>query len=117
MAITEETYYDENGLCLNSNFMDYRMFGPSDMPKCTSILVEKPDPLGPYGAKSCGESGFVAPTGAVANAIYNAIGIQFVGGPIIPEKILKAIEEFGVGSNTVVTYGYGCKRADVPNIR
>jgi xanthine dehydrogenase molybdenum-binding subunit len=117
MAITEETYYDANGLCLNSNFTDYRMFGPSDMPKCTSILVEEPDPLGPYGAKSCGESGLVAPTGAVANAIYNAIGIQFVGGPITPEKILKAIEEFGVGSNMVVPYGYGCKRADAPNIR
>lgn len=76
-----------------------------------------PDPLGPYGAKSCGESGLVAPTGAVANAVYNAIGIQFPGGPITPEKILKAIKEFGVNSDTVVPYGYGCKREDAPNVR
>jgi len=117
MALTEETYYDDKGLCLNSNFTDYRMFGPSDMPECESILVEDPDPLGPYGAKSCGESGLVAPTGAVANAVYDAIGIQFTGGPITPEKILKAIKEFGVGSDTSVPFGYGCKREDAPNVR
>ena len=116
MALSEETFYDENGLCLNSNFTDYKMFGPSDMPKCTSILVEEPDPIGPYGAKSCGESGLVAPTGAAANAVYDAIGIQFTGAPITAEKVLKAIREFGVDSNTILPFGYGCKNNDMPNI-
>jgi xanthine dehydrogenase molybdenum-binding subunit len=92
-AALEEMLYDENGLCLNSGFTDYRTLGPSDMPKMTTILVEEPDPFGPFGAKSVGEGGQVAPTGAVANAIYDAVGVQFTQGPITPEKILKAIKE------------------------
>jgi len=92
----EAMIYDEKGLCLNNTFADYRMFGPSDMPKITNILVEEHDPFGPYGAKSAGEGGQVAPTGAIANAIYNALGIQFTEGPITPERILKAIKEKGL---------------------
>lgn len=98
MALTEEIRYDERGLCLNSNFTDYKMFGPSDMPKTKVVLVEDPDPVGPFGAKSVGESGLVAPTGATANAVYNALGIQFTEGPITPEKVLKAIKEKGLAA-------------------
>ena len=96
MAMMEEMKYDDKGLCLNSNFTDYKMLGPSDMPKMKIILVEEPDPRGPYGAKSCGEGGCVTPTGAVANAVFNAIGIQIVEGPITPEKVLAAIKEKGL---------------------
>jgi xanthine dehydrogenase molybdenum-binding subunit len=96
MALTEETYYDANGLCLNNSFTDYKMLGPSDMPKCKVILVEEPDPATAYGVKSVGEGGCVAPVGATANAIYNALGIQFTEAPITPEKILKAIKEKGL---------------------
>jgi len=96
MALKEETYYDKNGLCTNGNFTDYKMFGPKDMPQCKIILVEEPDPIGPYGAKSVGEAGLVTPTGAAANAIFNAIGIMFTDAPITPEKILKAIKEQGI---------------------
>ncbi|MBN2466554.1 MAG: molybdopterin-dependent oxidoreductase [Deltaproteobacteria bacterium] len=92
-VLTEETYYDKKGLCLNSNFTDYKLLGPSDMPKLTNILVEQPDPYGPYGAKSCGEEGIVPPIGAAANAVYNAIGVQIKEAPITPEKILKAIKK------------------------
>jgi xanthine dehydrogenase molybdenum-binding subunit len=107
MVLSEETYYDEKGLILNNSFTDYKTFGPTDMPKCRTLLVEQPDPMGPYGAKSVGESGLVAPTGAVANAIYNAIGIQFTGGPVTPEKILKAVKEKGLETASTVPYGYG----------
>ncbi len=95
-SLTEETYYDEKGLCLNNSFTDYKMLGPSDMPKIKTILIEDPDPHGPFGAKSCGESGTVTPVGASANAIYHALGIQFTEAPITPEKILKAIKEQGI---------------------
>ncbi len=95
-SLTEETYYDEKGLCLNNSFTDYKMLGPSDMPKIKTILIEDPDPHGPFGAKSCGESGAVTPVGASANAIYHALGIQFTEAPITPEKILKAIKEQGI---------------------
>ncbi|HPJ96625.1 MAG TPA: molybdopterin-dependent oxidoreductase, partial [Syntrophales bacterium] len=96
MALTEETYYDKNGLCLNSNFTDYKMPGPADMPKFTNILVEEPDPIGPYGAKSAGEGALANPPGAVLNAIRNAIGVMIADAPATPEKILKAIREKGV---------------------
>jgi len=96
MVLTEETYYDDNGLCLNNSFTDYKMLGPTDMPPIRTILVEEPDTLGPFGAKSCGESGGVAPIGATANAIQNALGFQMTEAPITPEKILKAIKEKGL---------------------
>ncbi|MEW8141939.1 MAG: molybdopterin cofactor-binding domain-containing protein [Candidatus Thiodiazotropha endolucinida] len=93
MALTEELYFDTDGKVLNNSFTDYKMLGPSDMPKITNIIIENPDPHGPFGAKSVGEAGLVAPVGATANAIYNAIGIQITELPITPEKILKALNE------------------------
>lgn len=95
-VLSEEMYYDAKGRILNNSFTDYKMFGPSDMPRITTILVENPDPVGPFGAKSVGESGLVSPVGAVANAIFHAIGIQFTEAPITPEKVLKGILEKGV---------------------
>jgi len=72
------------------------MLGPSDMPKAKILLVESaPDPIGPMGTKSCGESALMGPIGSVANAIYNTIGIRFKEAPITPEKVLKAIKESG----------------------
>ena len=95
-ALMEEIYYDKNGLCLNSNFTDYKMPGPCDMPKFKNILVEEPDPFGPYGAKSAGEGALANPPGAVLNAIRNAIGVMSLDVPATPEKILKAIKEKGI---------------------
>jgi len=66
------------------------------MPKWTNILVEDPDPIGPYGAKSAGEGALANPPGAVLNAIHNAIGIMMTEAPATPEKILKAIREQGI---------------------
>jgi xanthine dehydrogenase molybdenum-binding subunit len=96
-VLTEDIYYDKNGLCLNNDFTDYKMLGPSDMPQeMGAILVESaPDPLGPYGAKSCGESALMGPIGSVANAIYDAIGIQITEAPITPERVLAAIRKNG----------------------
>ena len=94
--LSEEIYYDAKGRVQNNSFTDYKMFGPEDMPKITTILVEDADPIGPFGAKSVGESGLVSPVGAVANAIFHAIGIQFTEAPITPEKVLKGILEKGV---------------------
>jgi xanthine dehydrogenase molybdenum-binding subunit len=92
-VLTEDMVYDSKGRCLNNNFTDYKMLGPSDMPELQMILVETaPDPYGPYGAKSVGESGLITPIGAVANAIYQALGIQFLEAPITPERVLAALK-------------------------
>lgn len=93
MTLTEETKYDEAGLCRNNGFTDYKMFGPVDMPKFTTILVEQPDPVAPFGMKSVGEAGPVNPVGATANAISHALGITFTEAPITPERVLLALQE------------------------
>jgi len=51
------------------------------------------EPSGPYGAKGVGEAANNSTAGAVANAIYNAIGIRFKETPITPEKVLQALRE------------------------
>ena len=85
-VLTEDMVYNAKGLCLNNNFTDYKLLGPSDMPEVKVILVETaPDPAGPYGAKSVGESGIITPIGAIANAICQALGMQF-GKPRSPRK-------------------------------
>lgn len=93
MALSEELYFTDDGKVVNNGFTDYKMFGPSDMPKMTNILVEEPDPFGPYGAKSVGETGLCTPIGAVLGAIFQATGVQVNDAPVTPEKLLKAIKE------------------------
>jgi xanthine dehydrogenase molybdenum-binding subunit len=96
MVLTEDIYYDKKGLCLNNDFTDYKMLGPADMPKAKIILVETaPDPIGPMGAKSCGESALMGPIGSAANAIADAIGIRYYDAPITPERILQGIRQSG----------------------
>jgi xanthine dehydrogenase molybdenum-binding subunit len=51
------------------------------------------EPTGPFGAKGLGEPGLVATSPAIANAIYNAVGVRIKGLPMTPEKILNAIKE------------------------
>lgn len=96
MTLTEAIRYNEKGLIQNNSFFDYKLFGPLDMPKLTTILVENPDPGAPYGLKSVGEAGTVNPVGAVANAVSHALGIMFTEAPITPERILQAVNERGI---------------------
>ncbi len=51
------------------------------------------EPSGPFGAKGVGEAANNCTAGAVANAVYNAIGIRFKDAPMRPEKVLKALKE------------------------
>ncbi len=82
----------EKGRVLNPDFRDYVMPGPLDVPPIQSLLVEPVDPNGPFGAKGIGEPALNPSPAAVANAIYDAIGIRFTELPITPEKILKALK-------------------------
>ncbi|GAI42267.1 unnamed protein product, partial [marine sediment metagenome] len=56
-------------------------------------LIENEDSDGPYGAKGIGEPATIATTPAIANAIYDAIGVRIFDLPITPEKILKVLKE------------------------
>jgi len=81
----------EQGRILNPNFRDYVIPGPLDLPPIKSILVEPVDPKGPFGAKGIGEPALNPAPAAVANAIYNAIGVRITELPITPEKVLQAL--------------------------
>ena len=85
----------QNGRVVNDGFLDYKIPTIGDIPEIKTILVETGDPHGPFGAKGIGEPGLVPTAPAIANAIYNAIGIRIKELPITPEKILKALKEKG----------------------
>ena len=80
------------GKSLNAGFVDYKMPLSMDMPPIHTIILETaPDPGGPWGAKGIGEDPIVAIGPAIANAIYDAIGVRFRHYPITPEDVLAAL--------------------------
>jgi CO/xanthine dehydrogenase Mo-binding subunit len=89
----EHTQFDpETGVCLNGDFLDYKMPTAVEMPtKIESIFIESMEESGPFGAKSMSECCMIAPAGAIANAVYNAIGVRIRELPITPEKVLAAL--------------------------
>ena len=92
-ALTEELLLDGVGRPLNPNFTDYKIFSAKDMPKLTTILVETDEPLGPFGAKSISEVPINGPAPAIANAIYNAVGVRIRKLPMRPEDVLVALRD------------------------
>jgi xanthine dehydrogenase molybdenum-binding subunit len=97
-SLLEETKYDLNNGKLECNGMitDCKIPTALDMPKIDNIIVRSAhtyEPTGPFGAKGIGEAALSSVGSAVANAIYNAIGIRFYELPITPEKVLKALKE------------------------
>ncbi|MDF2570009.1 MAG: selenium-dependent xanthine dehydrogenase, partial [Sporomusa sp.] len=58
------------------------------------LIVEEPEQTGPFGAKGVGEPTLIPTAAAIANAVYNAIGIRFTELPITPEKVLDRLQEF-----------------------
>jgi CO/xanthine dehydrogenase Mo-binding subunit len=91
-ALTEDLVC-ENGQPINPTMMDYKILSAMEMPPVQSIFVQTNDPRGPYGAKGLGEMGLVMTAPAVANAIYDAVGVRITDLPITPEKILKALKQ------------------------
>jgi len=92
-ALSEE-YKTHNGRNLNPNFLDYKIFSAPDMDFPIHIeCIETDDKEGPFGAKGVGEPGLVPTAPAIANAIYDAIGVRIRDLPITPEKILAALEK------------------------
>ena len=92
-ALFEQLVYDDNGQLLTSTFMDYALPHSVDIPHFSSILVEVPSALGPFGAKGVGEPP-VVPVGAViANAIFDAVGVRVTQLPITPERLFMAMQK------------------------
>ncbi|MDL1896526.1 xanthine dehydrogenase family protein molybdopterin-binding subunit [Anaerolineae bacterium CFX7] len=91
-ALTEELQVRE-GRVLNPTLLDYRMPTALDMPPIESVIVETADPAGPFGAKGVGEMGGNPTAAAIANAVYNAIGIRLNQLPMTGERVLRALQE------------------------
>lgn len=91
-ALTEEVLVGE-GRVLNPDFLDYRLFTSADMPEIETIIIETDDPGGPFGAKGVGEMGGTPTAAAIANAIYDAIGVRLTRVPMTPERVLAALDK------------------------
>ncbi len=79
------------------SMLDYKSHTAKDMPPVHTILVETDDPNGPFGAKECGQGPLLPVPPAVANALYDAIGVRFDQVPIGPDDVLLAITELARG--------------------
>ena len=93
-TLTEDHVVDPvTGRSLNAGFVDYKMPLSLDMPPIRTILLETaPDPGGPFGAKGVGEDPIIAIGPAIANAVYDAIGVRFRHYPITPEQVLEKLK-------------------------
>lgn len=91
-AVQEQVISDQ-GLIMNPGLLEYKTPGILDSPVIESIIVESAESEGPFGAKEAGEGSLAAVIPAVANAVYDAIGVRITELPITPEKIIKALQQ------------------------
>ncbi|MCH8012942.1 MAG: molybdopterin-dependent oxidoreductase [Candidatus Marinimicrobia bacterium] len=92
-TLLEDMVFDKKGNILNPNLHDYLLPTALDVPPIDSSTVESYEPRGPFGAKEVGEGATLPVIGAIANAIYDAIGVRVKELPITPERILQALGE------------------------
>jgi CO/xanthine dehydrogenase Mo-binding subunit len=94
-ALSEEMKFDSNGRLMNPHLLDYKLPSILDVPTVKAVLIEEAlaSAPTPYGAKGVGEPPIVPTAAAVANAIYDAVGVRIRSLPLTPEKVLKALKE------------------------
>jgi carbon-monoxide dehydrogenase large subunit len=97
-AVFEEIQLKE-GVMQNPSFVDYRIATSADTPcEIESIIVEVPQDDGPWGARGVGEHPMIPAVAALANAIYDAVGVRMEGPPFSAEKIYLAMLDAGIVS-------------------
>jgi 4-hydroxybenzoyl-CoA reductase subunit alpha len=90
-ALQEEMIWLD-GRLMNPSLLEYRIPSTLETPEIESIIVESMDPEGPFGAKEAGEGSLAATIPAIANAVFDAVGVRINTLPITPEKVLAALE-------------------------
>ncbi len=94
IALFEKIKFDEQGWVTNPNFTNYYLARMKDVPrKITARFVETPQFDGPVGARGIGEMTMISVAAAIANAIYDTIGVKLNGLPMSPEVVWEAIRE------------------------
>ena len=91
-ALMEEQVFRKNGLHKFPSILEYKSPTTLETPEIETMLVETNDPEGPYGAKEAGQGPLLPVVPAVANALYDAIGVRIDEIPITPDKVLRALE-------------------------
>ena len=92
-TLMEEVKYSPTGDPLTAGFLDYKIPSSLDFPNIEPLIVEEADDEGPFGARGVGEPPILAMAPAIANAIYDAIGVRLTSLPITAEKIRQALRE------------------------
>ncbi|MFQ5693272.1 MAG: xanthine dehydrogenase family protein molybdopterin-binding subunit, partial [Nitrospinota bacterium] len=94
-AVSEELVAAE-GQLVNGNLGEYKLLTTLDVPgEMIPMVVEEPHPEGPWGAKGIGEPGMAPTAACIANAVYDALGVQVKSIPILPHKVLAALRDSG----------------------
>jgi CO/xanthine dehydrogenase Mo-binding subunit len=91
-ALTENFKYSE-GMVITDNLSTYLLPTAMDISDIDTIIVEEPEPFGPWGAKGVGEPAIIPTAAAIANAVSNAIGKPINEIPIEPNRILELLNE------------------------
>ena len=89
-ALQEEMVW-KDGLLMNPGLLEYKSPSAAESPEVEAIIVESVDPEGPFGAKEASEGSLAATIPAIANAIYDAVGVRLREAPFTPERVLAAI--------------------------
>jgi CO/xanthine dehydrogenase Mo-binding subunit len=95
-AMMEEQVF-RRGLHKIPSMLDYKSPTFLETPEIETVLIETNDPNGPYGAKEAGQGPLLPVMPAVANAVYDAVGVRIDEIPIHPEKIFKALQQKAKG--------------------
>ncbi|MFL2645801.1 MAG: xanthine dehydrogenase family protein molybdopterin-binding subunit [Dehalococcoidia bacterium] len=95
-ALNEEYYLNDDGHMMNASFLDYRMPISLDLPMIDTVIVEVANPNHPYGVRGVGEVPICPPMAAIANAVYDAIGVRVNELPMKPGTVLNAILEISI---------------------
>ena len=87
----------KDGVMQNPSFVDYRIATSADAPaEIETIIVEVPQDDGPWGARGIGEHAMVPTIPAIANAIYDAVGVRLEEPPFTAEKVYLAMLDAGI---------------------
>ncbi len=93
-VLYEDMRFDDKGKLLNPNFTDYKIPTAKDIPEeMVSIIVEVPQPDGPFGARGVGEQTMIPSAPIIANAVEDALGVRIKTMPITAEKIVLALKK------------------------
>jgi xanthine dehydrogenase molybdenum-binding subunit len=92
-ALSEELVTDgPTGITLNASYLEHKSPTVLDYPDIQVIFADVVDPVGPLGAKALGEVPSIGPAPAIANAIYDAVGLRLTRVPFTPDMVLQALE-------------------------